>query len=259
MTGVICNKIFFLDILWELQTSLVSFQVQWAPLASEIHIFVQYSSASAVCRTFVGVVDLWCRSMLALFHVNLNNCASLFWRHFYMFQASSCIGVVCWKRAYDEETIWHFGVWETFSPLSEGSFQIFCKLHDTLKLCTYITQSTLFLCFIRDGSVYILHTIVVASRATSRDVECVGTQLNWLYSKIVSDACVPVPVVTSSYALLQADGCSVITVRASSSKWTDTRRPGLRAGGSGVYLSCHPVMCPSASISRCPLMVWHPQ
>ena len=105
----------------------------------------------------------------------------------------------------------------------------------------YITQSTLFLRFIRDGSVYISHTIVVASRASSRDVQYVGTQLNWLYSKIVSDAGVRVPVVTSSYALLQADGCSVITVRASSSNLTDTTRPGLWAGGSGVYLSCHRV------------------
>ena len=153
----------------------------------------------------------------------------------------------------------NFGVWETFSPLSEGSFQIFCKLHDTLKLCTYITQSTLFLCFIRYGSVYISHTIVVASHASSRDVECVGTQLNWLFSKIVNNAGVRVPVVMSSYALLQADGCSVITARASSSKLADNTRPVLRAGGSGVYLSCHSVMCVSASISRYLSMVWSPQ
>ena len=146
-----------------------------------------------------------------------------------------------------------------FSPLYEGLFHIFCKLYDTLKVCTYITQSTLFLCFIRDGSVYISHTIVVASRASSRDMKCVGTQLNWLFSNIVNIAGVRVPAVMSSYALLQADGCSVITARASSSKLADNTRPVLRAGGSGVYLSCHSVMCVSASISRCPSIVRYPQ
>ena len=103
---------------------------------------------------------------------------------------------------------------ECFTPIWRLA-QICCKQSDTHKLCAHLTQSTLFLWFVRDGSIYVSHTTVAASRVSSRDMECVGTQLNWLYSEIMSGAGVRVPVVTSSFARFQADGCSIVHRRQS--------------------------------------------
>ena len=126
------------------------------------------------------------------------------------------------------------------------------------------------MCFIHDGSVYISHTIVVASRVSSRDVERVGAQLNWLYSKIVSDTGSHAPVVTSSYALLPADECSVVRVRAALSKLADTTATSF--AGRRVWCICIMVHCDvsinfdlllsanrmvSATVSLRAFHVWH--